>query len=173
LPVLPTRTSVPRVGEKAIAIGSPLGLANTVSEGIVSALRIANGRELVQITAPISPGSSGGAVVDADGKAFAISSSHLEGGQAINFALPVRYALGLLGDHPVDRSIAEVFANATAQATGTASETSTSLDALAGFRRAAVPHASMSGTYDLVQTWSTAAARLFSASTEFCSSRRT
>lgn len=154
LPVLPTRTTVPRVGDKAIAIGSPLGLASTVTEGIVSAVRVTRGRELVQISAPISPGSSGGAVVDADGKVFAVSTSHLEGGQAINFAVPVRYALGLLGNRPTERSIADVFAGVAATMATHPSAAAVPLDRLAGFRRAPSPRPSMRGSYQVFQTWS-------------------
>ena len=67
LTALPTRTTTPRVGERVVAIGSPLGLTRTVTDGIVSADRLVERRELIQISAPISPGSSGGAVLDASG----------------------------------------------------------------------------------------------------------
>ncbi len=96
LPVLETRSAIPEVGSHVVAIGSPLGLSRTVSEGIVAATRVIAGRQLVQISAPISPGSSGGAVLDATGRVFAITTSTIEGGQALNFAVPVRYAIGLL-----------------------------------------------------------------------------
>ena len=107
---LTTRTSVPRAGEKVVAIGSPLGLSSTVSEGIISATRMVDGHELIQITAPISPGSSGGAVLDAEGRVFAVSTSYLQGGQSLNFAVPVKYAMGLLNDPAPEREIAAVFA---------------------------------------------------------------
>lgn len=110
LPTLRTRNTVPAVGTKVIAIGSPMGLSRTVTEGIVSAVRVEDGRELVQISAAISHGSSGGAVLDATGAAFAISSSSLRNGQQLNFAIPVRYALGLLAVSGVPRQIGEVFA---------------------------------------------------------------
>jgi len=113
LPAVPVRASIPSVGEKVIAIGSPFGLSQTVSEGIVSASRIRNGRELVQITAPISPGSSGGPLLDATGRAFAITTLYLVGGQQLNFAVPVRYAMGLLSDASSPRSISQVFGNAS------------------------------------------------------------
>jgi len=48
--------------KRVVAIGNPKGLENTVSDGLVSALRDMNGTKLIQISAPISPGSSGGAL---------------------------------------------------------------------------------------------------------------
>lgn len=74
-----------QVGDKIVAIGSPLGLENTMSEGIVSALRDG----MIQISAPISPGSSGGAVLDEQGKVVGISSSQITAGQNLNFAIPI------------------------------------------------------------------------------------
>jgi len=147
LPCLPTRVTNPAVGERVVAIGSPLGLSQTVSEGIVSAVRVVRGRQLIQITAPISPGSSGGAVMDGAGRVFAISTSYMGGGQQLNFSVPVRYALGLLGDAQTTRSIAAVFASA--QATATAQVSSTALPA-----RASHVKSHLDGTYFGTRTWS-------------------
>lgn len=77
-----------QVGDKIVAVGSPLGLQNTMSEGIVSALR--NG--VIQISAPISPGSSGGAVFDEHGKVVGISAAQMVAGQNLNFAIPINWA---------------------------------------------------------------------------------
>lgn len=77
-----------QVGDKVVAVGSPLGLQNTVSEGIVSALR--NG--VLQISAPISPGSSGGAVFDEYGKVIGVSAAQMVTGQNLNFAIPINWA---------------------------------------------------------------------------------
>lgn len=100
--------TVPEVGSRVVVLGSPLGLSGTVSEGIVSAIRLVDGRQLVQITAAISPGSSGGPVVDAFGRAFALATESIEGSgiQQLNFAVPVRYAMGLLGPELVARPLA-------------------------------------------------------------------
>ena len=76
------------VGQKVIAIGSPLGLQNTVSEGIVSGLR--NG--IIQMSNPISPGSSGGAVLDRYGNVIGISVATVTSGQNLNFAVPINWA---------------------------------------------------------------------------------
>jgi S1-C subfamily serine protease len=145
LPTLPTRTTIPRVGEKVIAIGSPLGLSQTVSEGIVSATRMVDGHQLVQITAPISHGSSGGAVLDATGRVFAVSTSLLAEGQSLNFAVPVRYALGLLGDNPRARSVAEVFSGSARKSRSGRESASSSVT-----RRASTPRTSVDGTYAIV-----------------------
>jgi hypothetical protein len=77
-----------QVGDRVVAIGSPLGLQNTMSVGIVSGLR--NG--VIQISDPISPGSSGGAVFDRNGKVVAVAVAQMVGGQNLNFAVPINFA---------------------------------------------------------------------------------
>lgn len=79
---------LPSVGESVIAIGAPEGLTNTVSNGIVSAIRQMEGMRLVQITAPISSGSSGGPVLNARGEVVGVSVAVLDEGQNLNFAIP-------------------------------------------------------------------------------------
>ena len=93
--------------------GTPLGLSRTVTEGIVSAIRMVSGRELVQISAPISHGSSGAAVIDRTGRAFAIATAAVEDGQQLNFAVPVRYAMGLLKPSLTERTLGEIFGTAS------------------------------------------------------------
>jgi hypothetical protein len=143
---LTPRTSAPRAGEKVVAIGSPMGLSSSVSEGIVSATRIIDGHELIQITAPISPGSSGGAVLDAEGRVFAVSTSYLQGGQSLNFAVPVKYAMGLLNDPAPERAIAEVFAS---HAVANAGRAPTPAALAAAMRRARAPRADVGGVYQI------------------------
>lgn len=77
-----------RVGEELVAIGSPLGLQNTLSEGIVSGIR--NG--IIQMSNPISPGSSGGAVFDRCNDVVGISVATVTAGQNLNFAVPINWA---------------------------------------------------------------------------------
>jgi S1-C subfamily serine protease len=149
LPTLSARTTVPPTGERVIAIGSPLGLANTVSDGIVSATRVIEGRELVQITAPISPGSSGGAVLDSRGNVFAVSTLYLKGGQSLNFAVPVRYALGMLKDSDRIQSVAQIFAHLLPDEEGNSETTR----AGASNRRSRSPRESLTGTYEIGQIW--------------------
>jgi len=74
-----------KAGEKVITIGSPYGYLNTVSEGIVSAVR----SDCIQISAPINPGNSGGGLFDEDGKLIGIPSSMLYIAQNMGFAIPV------------------------------------------------------------------------------------
>jgi Tfp pilus assembly protein PilF len=82
--------TLPDVGERIIVIGSPLGLEKTVSDGIVSAIREipAFGR-IIQITAPISPGSSGSPVVNMKGEVIGVVKSQMLKGQNLNFAIPI------------------------------------------------------------------------------------
>jgi S1-C subfamily serine protease len=79
----------PAVGSRIAAVGAPVGLSNTVSDGIVSSIREIEGQRLIQITAPISPGSSGGPVVDSEGRVVGVSTASLRVGQNLNFAVPV------------------------------------------------------------------------------------
>jgi hypothetical protein len=82
-------TSVPEVGEQVIVIGGPLGLEKTVSDGIVSAVReIPEFGKIIQITAPISPGSSGSPVVNMKGEVIGVASFQIVKGQNLNFAIP-------------------------------------------------------------------------------------
>jgi hypothetical protein len=78
-------------GQKVYVIGSPKGLPATISDGIVSGMRDFEGYKLIQMTAPISPGSSGGPVMNAKGDLIGISVMQLTEGQNLNFAIPKSY----------------------------------------------------------------------------------
>jgi serine protease Do len=78
-----------RVGEKVYAIGSPSAMESTLGQGIVSGLRTVAGRHLVQTTAPISPGSSGGGLFDSAGNLVGITSFMLKSSGGLNFAIAV------------------------------------------------------------------------------------
>jgi putative serine protease PepD len=85
------------VGTRIAVIGSPLGLEGTLSEGIVSAVRVVPGEQhLLQITAAISPGSSGSPLLTAKGEVVGVATSLLREGQALNFAVPVEVIGALL-----------------------------------------------------------------------------
>jgi len=87
---------MPQVGTKVYAIGNPLRLSNTLSDGLVSGHREIERTTVIQTTAPISPGSSGGPLFGSDGRVIGVTSSGLKGGQNINFAVPVSHLIGLL-----------------------------------------------------------------------------
>jgi S1-C subfamily serine protease len=80
-----------QVGAEVVAIGNPLSLESTVSNGIVSGIRTLkeDGGKYLQITAPISPGSSGGPLFNMAGEVIGITTSYLRGGENLNFAIPI------------------------------------------------------------------------------------
>lgn len=97
------------VGQEVIAIGSPLALEGTVSTGIISAIRNANDLSLglteatvFQTTAPVSPGSSGGALLNLEGGAIGIPSFGYVRGQNLNFAIPSNEIAALMLKPVVD-----------------------------------------------------------------------
>lgn len=98
----------PRVGERVLAVGTPLGLEQSVSEGIISGIRRDAGFEVLQTTAPISPGSSGGALVNEVGDLLGITTYTFASGQNLNFAIPADYVKQLASasfDSPVKLSV--------------------------------------------------------------------
>jgi len=74
-------------GQKVVAIGSPLGLFNSVSDGIIAGFRVLDEVDMIQFTAPTSPGSSGGAVLNMYGEVIGISTAGAPGAQGINWAV--------------------------------------------------------------------------------------
>ncbi|MGB2678826.1 MAG: trypsin-like peptidase domain-containing protein [Candidatus Acidiferrum sp.] len=89
-----------QVGEEVVAIGNPLGLELTVSNGILSGIRTDEKEDgkLLQITAPISRGSSGGPLFNMSGEVVGINALILEGGESLNFAIPINDAQRLLSE---------------------------------------------------------------------------
>jgi tetratricopeptide (TPR) repeat protein len=86
---LPVANQLPDVGERVIVIGTPLGFDQTVSDGIVSAVREIPGfGKIIQLTAPISPGSSGSPVINMKGEVIGIATFFIVAGQNLNFAIP-------------------------------------------------------------------------------------
>ena len=74
-------------GQKVVAIGSPLGLFNSVSDGIISGFRKIDGVDMIQFTAPTSHGSSGGALLNMYGEVIGISTAGFDNAQNINLAV--------------------------------------------------------------------------------------
>lgn len=75
------------IGQEVFVIGNPYGLEGTLSTGVVSGLREIDGVRYIQISAPISPGNSGGPVILRDGTVIGITTMALKKGQNINFAI--------------------------------------------------------------------------------------
>jgi hypothetical protein len=108
-----------QIGERVLAIGNPLAGVSpvsteaTVSDGIVSGIRDwpEHQMKVFQITAPISSGSSGGALVNANGEVIGVTFAQLVGGQNLNFAIPIGYLQSLSTDGPV-KSLATINAAA-------------------------------------------------------------
>lgn len=87
LPPLRMTTVVPEVGETVVVVGHPKQLTATVSDGIVAAVRQqSDGTGLLQVTAPISPGSSGGPILNLHGHVVGVTSGYLDDAQNLNFA---------------------------------------------------------------------------------------
>jgi S1-C subfamily serine protease len=97
-------TIAPRVGQLAVAIGNPLGFESTVSTGVVSALgRSLRGRGnrlidgVIQHTAPLNPGNSGGPLLDGNGRVLGVNTAIIARSQGIGFAIAIETAAWVLG----------------------------------------------------------------------------
>jgi S1-C subfamily serine protease len=107
LPVPEYRTELPRPGEVAIAIGSPLGFENTATAGIISglnrnipgsAVETSSLVDLIQTDASISPGNSGGALLDVNGRVVGINEAYIPpaaGAVSLGFAIPTSTVLAV------------------------------------------------------------------------------
>lgn len=86
-----------QVGERVLAIGNPYGWENTVSDGLISGIRQIDDFKLLQITVPISPGSSGGALFNMNGEVIGITTIGSQwGAQNLNFAIPINSLKSLI-----------------------------------------------------------------------------
>jgi S1-C subfamily serine protease len=83
------------VGERVYAIGAPEGLELTISGGLISSVREFSGERIIQTSAAISPGSSGGGLFDSQGRLIGITTAFFKEGQNLNFALPAEWALAV------------------------------------------------------------------------------
>lgn len=84
------------IGDRIFVVGNPQDLEGTFSEGIISGKRQLDDLRLLQITAPISGGSSGGPVLDTQARVIGVATSSLKDGQNLNFALTGDYVATLL-----------------------------------------------------------------------------
>ena len=94
-----SHAGLPPVGTIVYAIGSPLALENTLTNGIVGGHRRLNGIDLIQTSTPISPGSSGGPLLTADGAVVGVTTGGMVGGQNLNFAVPAIEVIALVVSH--------------------------------------------------------------------------
>ncbi len=87
---------IPSPGITVYTISNPIGLENSISLGVVANIRDFDGRRLIQITSPISPGSSGGPVLNEKGEVIGVAVGGLNEGQNLNFAVPAAYVAKLI-----------------------------------------------------------------------------
>jgi hypothetical protein len=110
-PVAIGNVSALRTGQRVYAVGAPMGLDLTISDGIVSALREVEDGTVIQTTTPISPGSSGGGLFDLSGRLVGIMTFQHRYGQNLNFAVPADWIGQMRARGPGDsarRSVAAV-----------------------------------------------------------------
>lgn len=84
------------IGDEVFTASSPKGLEGSFSQGLISGLRKTSKEDLIQITAPISHGSSGGAILNNQAEVIAVAVGGIDEGQSLNFAVPIKYAQTLM-----------------------------------------------------------------------------
>lgn len=98
---LPISRSMPEIGERVLVMGNPLALEFSVSDGIIAAIRnipeYSNG-EVIQITAPVSPGSSGSPVMNMQGEVIAVAFYVYFHGENLNFAIPSQSVIDIINN---------------------------------------------------------------------------
>ena len=99
-----------KVGEHLVSIGNPLGLEHTLTDGLVSARRMLNGRKWIQMSTPISPGNSGGPIFNMQGEVVGVTTAAIggmfTGAQNLNLAVPINELKKMIkGKYPEQRSI--------------------------------------------------------------------
>lgn len=104
------------IGERVFAIGSPLGLENSITEGIVSAKRDIRGVRVIQTSAAISHGNSGGGLFNAEGVLVGITTFKLTSGESLNFAVDARY-VGLVQNALLASELLRIQADSIKKAT--------------------------------------------------------
>lgn len=98
IPLSPQET--PPAGQEVIAIGSPLGMQNTVTRGIISGLRQIGPVTFLQTDAALNPGNSGGPLLDRKGVAVGINTSSIQQAQGLNFAVAIGHAKAIVEGRP-------------------------------------------------------------------------
>jgi S1-C subfamily serine protease len=97
LPTIPLGNSNNvQLGDEVLLVGAPQGLEQTVSNGLISGIRVDNGVRVLQTSAAASPGSSGGPLLNRSGEAVGVMRSKLVNGENLNFTIPINYVRGKL-----------------------------------------------------------------------------
>lgn len=157
LPVLALGDSkAVKPGEHVVAIGHPLGLGNTVSDGLVSAVRDAAPQvSVLQISVPVSPGSSGGPLFNDRGEVVGVVTRYAVEGQNLNFAMPSVYIRPmLLEEKPISLETLSQEITASLLAGCTAEELRDSATSILGAIQTGVPlwnkgdHAACANVYE-------------------------
>jgi S1-C subfamily serine protease len=97
------------VGEVVYSLGTPNGYQTTLSQGLISGVRVRTGFDVFQFTAPISGGSSGGPLLNARGEVIGITTESAPDGQNLNFAVPIDYVRGMLVHPGEPKTLASVY----------------------------------------------------------------
>jgi hypothetical protein len=100
-PMLGINSQDPTIGGKACAVGAPLGLEFTVSDGIVSQIQVISGKKQIQYSCPTSPGNSGGPLLNGQGEVIGIVDWQFVDGENLNFAVPISYISALNFNHSI------------------------------------------------------------------------
>jgi hypothetical protein len=98
-----------QVGDPVYSLSNAFGFDNTLSEGLVSQFRQMDGYRLIQTTAPISHGSSGGPLFNSKGEVIGITTLSLPDAQSLNFAIPIDYARGILTAPSAPKPLSTVY----------------------------------------------------------------
>lgn len=95
------------VGEAVIVIGNPIGLEHTLTDGLVSARRVYDGKKYIQMSAPVSPGNSGGPVFNRYGDVVGVTVAGLQG-ENLNFAVPIDQLKPMIkSEYPAARAVGQ------------------------------------------------------------------
>jgi S1-C subfamily serine protease len=143
-----------QVGEEVVAIGNPLSLESTVSNGIVSGIRTVEeeGGKFLQVTTPISAGSSGGPLFNMAGEVVGITTMYLKGGENLNFAIPINDAKRQLLDKS---TIVHALPNETEPIQAQTPDAAKALNWIASHMLRKALHTMPGGSGSTMQLWET------------------
>lgn len=105
-------SAIIKKGETVVAIGSPLGIKNTVSTGVLSGRLMEKNMDVLQFTAPISSGSSGGALFDSSGYVIGVTYASYVDGQNLNLAIPSEFIGELYEQNSTEDKVSRIYLNA-------------------------------------------------------------